>query len=397
MPSLLNESEWGLTSSTVGAIGASALLGMAAGAFAVGAFKRVGRRPLMIGLLTWTSLGMGMCAVSVNAQMFASARLLTGVALGALIPLAIAMTAEFSRPDRRNLSNAIALSGYAAGGVLSAVVALAILESYGFRMMFAVGTTPLILVLPVMIWILPEAPSYLVSRGKNLQAAKIAQLYGVDLDPITSDEQAGNSQNGSGQAILTRRPWVIALSLFSAAYFCGQVLNYGMSTWLPKIMNDAGYSLDSALLFLLSLNCGAIAGTLLFSRIADRIGSQRIPVYSWLSAAACLLWLGIAPPPNLVAYFLVCIIGFGSIGSLILLSGQIAHYFPPSSRSIALGVSFGASRIGGFAAILGGGILLDLHLSTSGMLWIWIIPTTMSIAALLMVPKKPGSTEFKVR
>ena len=52
----------------------------------------------------------------------------------------------------------------------------------------------------------------------------------------------------------------------------GLLLVYGLNTWLPQIMREAGYELGAALAFLLVLNVGAVVGLLVAGRVADRIG-----------------------------------------------------------------------------------------------------------------------------
>ena len=47
------------------------------------------------------------------------------------------------------------------------------------------------------------------------------------------------------------------------AFFCCLLMVYALSSWLPKLMNAAGYGLNSSLAFLLVLNFGAIIGPLL--------------------------------------------------------------------------------------------------------------------------------------
>ncbi len=58
--------------------------------------------------------------------------------------------------------------------------------------------------------------------------------------------------------------------------FSGLLLTYGLNTWLPKIMEDAGFNAKGSLSFLLVLNGGAILGGLIASKVADGIGPQRV-------------------------------------------------------------------------------------------------------------------------
>ena len=55
-----------------------------------------------------------------------------------------------------------------------------------------------------------------------------------------------------GRALRTLCLWL--------AFFCCLLMVYALSSWLPKLMASAGYSLGSSLSFLLALNFGGMAG-----------------------------------------------------------------------------------------------------------------------------------------
>src|SRR5699024_11427006 len=55
-------------------------------------------------------------------------------------------------------------------------------------------------------------------------------------------------------------------------YAMSLLMLYGLNTWLPKFMNEAGFPLGSSLSFLLALNIGATVCSILMGWIADRWG-----------------------------------------------------------------------------------------------------------------------------
>ena len=138
------------------------------------------------------------------------------------------------------------LCGFPIGGVLAALLAILLLEPAGFRTLFAVGTLPLVTLVPLAIRLLPESPSFERQRG-------------------------GRARGGVAQLVKGRA--AVTTALFVVANFCGFLLVFGLNTWLPQLMRGAGYELGSALAFLLVLNVGAIAGGLGGSALADRYGS----------------------------------------------------------------------------------------------------------------------------
>ncbi|MCS3781563.1 cyanate permease [Tsukamurella ocularis] len=52
--------------------------------------------------------------------------------------------------------------------------------------------------------------------------------------------------------------------------FAGPLHTYGLTTWLPKIMADAGYDAKGSPAFLLVLNGGAVIGGLIASKADGR-------------------------------------------------------------------------------------------------------------------------------
>ena len=62
--------------------------------------------------------------------------------------------------------------------------------------------------------------------------------------------------------------------MFWITFFMSLIMIYGLNTWLPKLMNEAGYPLGSSLTFLLALNIGATVGSVLMGWLADRWGAK---------------------------------------------------------------------------------------------------------------------------
>ncbi|MFX7082953.1 MFS transporter, partial [Acinetobacter baumannii] len=65
-------------------------------------------------------------------------------------------------------------SGYAIGGILSALIGSYLVESQGWQIMFLIAGIPLFL-LPVIWKFLPESLTFLVKTGKTEQAQRIIQ------------------------------------------------------------------------------------------------------------------------------------------------------------------------------------------------------------------------------
>lgn len=386
VPKLLAYEPWGLTPVQTGAIGSYALAGMFIGAILVGYLTDViGRRMVMMASIAFFSVLMLLTAWAPTAELFGIFRFLAGFGLGGVIPTAIALTVEFSRSNRRNFNNALMFSGYAIGGILAALLSLALLSAIGFQGMLAIGGVPLVAVVPLLFKFLPESPAFLVARGQRTQAETIVADYGLEpLAPAPS--QGAAHEAGRFRTLLTGRLFV-ALILFSLAGICGQILVYGLNTWLPQLMVIAKYSLASSLTFLLTVNIGAVIGVLVSSRLADRFGPRRVTATSFASSGAALILMGTGIMPLPAMYLLVAVVGFGSVGAQILVNGFVATYYSGATRATALGITLGVGRIGAVLAISGGGVLVAVGLGNFINFSVWAIAAAVGIIAVLAVPR----------
>ncbi|WBL19563.1 MFS transporter [Citricoccus sp. NR2] len=402
VPALLEYQEWGLTPVQTGAYGSYALAGMFFGAIIVGYLTDVvGRRRVMIWSVSVFSVLMVATALAPSPELFGLFRFLAGLGLGGVIPTAIAITVEFSKPHRRNFNNALMFSGYAVGGVLSALCAIALLDVIGFRGLLAIGGLPLVTVVPLLFFLLPESPAYLRAQGRTAEAARIAEDYGIEVPstvqsakPVSEAEASQPAHAGAeprgGQQILNvlRHPWLMATVLFCVAGIAGQTLVYGLNTWMPTLLVAAGYTLTSSLSFLLAVNVGAVVGAIISSRLADTFGPRPVTVVSFLSSGAALVLMGTGAFPLSVMYVLVAIVGFGSIGAQILVNGFVATYYADDTRATALGVTLGVGRIGAVLAISGGGVLVAAELTSFTNFAVWSMAALLGILAILLVPRR---------
>ncbi|MEC3853651.1 MFS transporter [Paenarthrobacter ureafaciens] len=389
VPKLLAYEPWGLTAVQTGAIGSYALAGMFIGAILIGYLTDiVGRRKVMMVSIASFSLLMLLTAWAPTPELFGLFRFLAGLGLGGVIPTAIALTVEFSKANRRNFNNALMFSGYAVGGILAALLSLAFLSTLGFQGMLALGGIPLVAVVPLLFKLLPESPAFLAAKGRRSEAEKIIADYG--LDQLPPERAAGDAPaKGRFRTLLTGR-LLGAMILFCVAGICGQTLVYGLNTWLPQLMVIANYSLASSLSFLLTVNIGAVVGVLVSSRLADKFGPRIVTAISFACSGVALVLMGTGVMPLAVMYFLVGVVGFGSVGAQILVNGFVATYFSGATRATALGITLGIGRIGAVLAISGGGVLVAAALGNFINFSVWAIAAAVGVVAVLAVPRAPA-------
>jgi len=361
VPALLQYQPWGLTPAQAGVIGSYALFGMFLGAIASGTLTDlIGRRRLFIASLTWFSLMMVLVATAPDPWSLGLFRFLAGLGFGGIPPTAIALVVEIAPAARRHLINGLMLCGFPIGGVLAALLAILLLEPAGFRTLFAVGALPLVTLVPLAIWLLPESPSFERRRG------------------------AGRTRGGVAQLVKGRA--AVATALFVVANFCGFLLVFGLNTWLPQLMRGAGYELGSALAFLLVLNVGAIAGGLGGSALADRYGSRWVATVLFAAAVLALALIAV-PLPTAVLYLLVFVAGAATTGNQIVVYGYVAAHYPPARRATALGLSSGIGRLGAVTGPLLGGSLLAAGFGLGWNVGVFALVAVVGAVACALVPR----------
>ncbi|TDO92858.1 MFS transporter [Enemella evansiae] len=376
--------EWGIGPAQAGAIGSYSLIGMMIGALVIGSLAdRVGRRKVLIASVAWFSLWMIVCAIAPSVTLFAVARFLCGLGLGACMPTAAAVVVEYAPRERSNFIYGMMQPGFAVGGILAALLGILVMPAFGWRAMYWIGALPLLIVcLPALKW-LPESIEFLMAKGRRDQAYRLADRLGL-VEPTTHDE-------GPGKVRLSRLfsgGLALPTVLFWVSTFCALLLVYGLNTWLPEIMRKQGYPLGSALSFLLVFNLGSILGLVVGATIADRIGSKPVIAVSFALAAISAVILSFNPNV-IVLYLLVAIGGYGAIGTQTLINPFVTRYYPAALRTTGISWSLGTGRLGAICGPLLGGLVLASSLGAGWNFYLFAVVAVLGAIAAALVPKSP--------
>jgi len=391
LPKLLEYKEWALTPVQAGAIASYALVGMLIGAVLVGTITDlIGRKWTLISCLAIFSITMGLAAMASTPELFGLSRFIGGIALGGCIPTASALTVEYSPAHRRSLLYAIMYAGYPIGGVLGALLSLLYLNEYGWRFLFWLGLIPVILV-PFLIWKLPESISFLLSRRRDQEAEAICRKYQIELPTVQQEDQHKpvSQSKLSAISILFSKTYLRATIFFWITFFMGLLLVYGLNTWIPKLMVKAGYPLGSSLSLLIMLNFTAAIGALIAGVAADRWGSKRVISVSYFLAGVSIALLS-SKPSTLFVYALIGIAGFGSTGTTLILNAYITKYFPTHARATALGWALGFGRLGAISGPILGGLLMAWQVDINTNFYIFALAGFIASISTRFIPKEKG-------
>lgn len=401
LPAMAEEKSWALTPLELGALSSYALVGMFFGALLIGTLSEtLGRRRMLLLCVTLFSISMVGAALASTPTIFGVMRFIGGLGLGGVIPVAAALTIEYSPPDRRSFNYGLMYSGYSIGILCAALIAMGFLPALGWRGVIGLGAVPMVLI-PLMAWALPESMEYLVGQGKLKEAEVLAAKNGSGKLPKAPVGKQG--QRTTWREVLTsifghgnRR----ATACFWVALFFGLLLVYGLNTWLPSIMRKNGYDLGSSLSFLVVFSLASALGGLFMGKLADKLGTRGTVAMFYVIGAAAIVAL-MNKNSVLVNYGLVALAGIGSVSSSLILTGHIAGYYPAHARAAATGWALSFARFGAMSGPLLGGIVAGSGLDFSWNFISFGIAGLIAASAVALLPsasaKSVNSTQVARR
>ncbi len=384
-----------LDAAQAGALGSYALVGVMVGALVVGAVGDfLGRRKVMLINIAWFSIGMALTSMATSVFAFGILRFLTGIGVGALVATAGAVVAEFAPAGKKNFYNAIVYSGVPAGATLASVLAIVFNGILDWRGLFMIGALPIVFLLPVALFKLPESPRWLQARGRQREAELLSVKTGIPLlaAPALTATAASTVQQKAGFAGLASRRYAVPTAFLGIMSFSGLLLTYGLNTWLPEIMSQYGYDKNYSLMFLVTLNAGAVVGGLIASRSADKFGAKRIVSTTFALAAVSLVLLtfGFPLPVLLTA---IAIAGVGTLGTQVLIYGLVSNYYATSVRAAGVAWCAGFGRLGGIFGPLLGGFLIAAGVQTATAFYVFAGVALAGALVTLFLPKRPVTEE----
>ena len=386
LPALAADAAWKLTPIELGAMGSYTLFGMLVGGILSGTLSDLyGRKPLFIGCLTLFAACMVVTAWAPTPVWFGASRFIAGLGLGGIIPVAAALTIEYSPAERKSLNYGIMYSGYSVGILAAALMGRALLADHGWRPVILVGAAPVVFV-PLMAWLLPESLESLVARGRRDAARRLAERLGMAVPTAAAPKaQALRWSAVLGEIFSARNAF--ATVCFWTALFMGLLLVYGIAQWLPQIMRKSGYNLGDSLLFLAVFSFTSAVGGIVLGRWADRFGVRLTVTLAYVLGALGIAALAFKGPIWL-NYTMVAIAGFGTVSASLILTGYLADYLAPFVRSAGTGWALSFARIGALIGPLVGGTIASLDVGPQWNFHVFACVAAVAAVATALIPNK---------
>ncbi|MCD4549587.1 sugar porter family MFS transporter [Schaalia sp. lx-260] len=372
---------FGLSSLMTGIVVSIVSLGAAVGALlAGGAANRFGRIRVMIAAAIFFAISALMSGLSFDVWQLIGWRLLGGLGVGIAAVIAPAYIAEIAPADKRGrlgtlqqLAIAVGIFGsFISNFVLVKITgsadAVSLFGLTTWRWMFIVELLPAILY-GLFVLRLPESPRFLVSIGKEDEAAAIIAATGADKDPVgrvreirsslDTDHRPRFSDLKDSKYGLRPVVWVaLAFGFLIQMAGINNVLLYATELW-----QTVGFTGNTAVFIPVVTSIIGIVMTLIGMAVIDKVGRRPLLLWGAVGMFAAMLTSGIAflqgtlTPEGtlnltgpwaavaLIAVHAVYVIFCGTWG--VVLWVFLGEIFPNQIRTAGLGLATTGNWIGG--------------------------------------------------
>lgn len=396
LPSIMKQ--MGVDPKQAGFMVSSALFGMMFGAIFLGTIAdRIGRRWAIAICIALFSVFTAAAGLTTDPVLFSVTRFLAGLGIGGVMPNVVAQMTEYSPRKLRATLVTLMFSGYAVGGMLAAVLGKGLIESHGWQSVFLAAALPVVLI-PFILKSLPESMSFLLRQGRHDELKAIAG----QLDPrvratredrfvLPAAQAAGDGAASAPVRRLFEDGRGFSTVMFWVAFFMCLFMVYALSSWLTKLMAGAGYTLGSALTFVLTLNFGGMLGAIGGGWLADRFNIKWVLFSMYLLAAVSITLLG-TPMPTEALFVVVGLAGASTIGTQIVTYAYAGQFYPMAVRSTGIGFASGVGRSGAILAPIVIGMLVAMALPLQQNFVAIAIPGAIAALAVAMISHRRSAT-----
>ena len=392
LPSIMKD--LGVDPTQAGFMVSSALFGMAFGAIFLGTVAdRIGRRKAMAICIALFSIFTAAAGLTRDPVTFSVFRFLAGVGIGGVMPNVVAHMTEYAPKKIRATLVTLMFSGYAVGGIVAAILGKGLIETYGWQSVFFAAGLPVLLI-PFILKSLPESMPFLLATGRHDELKAIAARLEPSYRPTASDQLTVPAEDKADSAPIKHlfmEGRGFSTVMFWLAFFTCLFMVYALSSWLTKLMAGAGYSLGSALTFVLVLNVGAMIGAVGGGWLADRFHIKYVLAAMYALAAVSITLLGY-PMPTAALFLVVGLAGASTIGTQIVANAYTGQFYPMAVRSTGLGWALGIGRTGAILAPIVIGILVSMKLPLQQNFIAISIPAVLGMIAVLLIDHRRSAS-----
>jgi AAHS family 4-hydroxybenzoate transporter-like MFS transporter len=384
--------QWHVSPSGFAPVFLSTLIGVLFGTLAAGPLAdRFGRK--RVALAAVATFGVFELATLLVGAItpFIIVRFLTGLGIGALMPISIALTAEYAPQRIRTTMTAIMYLGFPIGVGAGGFIAAEIIHRFGWQSMFVIGGAIPLLLLPFAAIALPESIRFLVVRGgrsgevaRLLNKLTCSRVYTAS-DSYTIAEERTRGFPVKQLFVEGRGP---DTALLWVAFFCNLLIIYSINAWLPTVLKETGVALNTTFRLTGAFSGGGVIAILLLGPIVDRLGATVVVTYLFAVAAVAVIgigWSGDSVPLLAVTIVIAggCVTAGQSFCNILA-----AALYPTTMRSTGIAWALGVGRAGTMLGPIVGSLMLAAKMAPAAILYSTAIPAAIAAAAILLLGRR---------
>ncbi len=381
--------DWGIEKSSLGPVMSAALFGLAFGAIFAGPMAdRIGRKKVLLLSVFFFGACSLATAFAPTLWWLTVLRFLTGVGLGAAMPNAVTLMSEYAPARRRAVLVNTMFCGFPLGSAAGGFFAAAIIPHFGWHSVLVFGgVVPLVLAVLLMV-ALPESIRYMVVRQYPADQIRkaLARATGARLDDVrtfTIHEAAPAATSAIGTVLAPR--YRLGSIMLWLTYFMGLVIFYLLTSWMPTLMKDAGFTLQRASFLTALFPLGGGIGTIAAGWFMDRFNPNKVIAFTYALTGVLIYAVGHgAGGETFLLGLLIFLAGTAMNGAQSSMPTLAASFYPTRGRATGVAWMLGIGRFGGIAGALLGAELLRLHLGFDVIFTLLAVPAFIAAAALIV-------------
>jgi len=357
---------WKLTFGQSAIVLMSSGIGAIIGAYAWGWLAdRIGRRKVFIGTVLNFSIATGLLYFTPdNGWIYLSVmRFFVGLGVGGLYCVDLPLVQEFMPTSKRGWVGGLVTCVIPLGVGLGAVMG-AFMGSDQWRLLFAIGVLPALIVLLVRLWV-PESPRWLARQGRLEEARKsLAWALQVDASKLPLPKAEIKLPEKTRFLDLFKYPRSLLVSWLGNAG--AQTGSYGINLWAPSLfvlLLHVSPQVAAKMMILLSVS--GFIGRLSFSWMSEAIGRRKAGGLLGLGAGVLTILAGYNYDTTIMGvsafWLILAATMFFADGGFAIVGPYAAEIWPSHLKTTGMGSAYGFGGIGkiigpvGLALIVGSG------------------------------------------